>query len=100
MITGSGCTKRQPHHEELPGGTTATRRRIEDGRQANPMTTLYASATRRMGSATGLVTSNTTTLARNAQVLCTPVLAASRIGTCTKQARCEIGPPFDGIFAQ
>ena len=36
----------------------------------NPTTTLYASGTRRTGSPTGLATTNTTTLARNAQVAC------------------------------
>jgi len=70
MITGSDCTKRQPHQEELPGGTMATRRRIETGGEVNPTSTLNASGTRRTGSPTCIAnTSNTTTtLARNAQV--------------------------------
>jgi len=76
MITGSDCTKRQPHQKELPGGTTATLRRIETGGdiaagiQMNPTATLYASGTRRTGSPTSRATTNTTTLARHAQVAC------------------------------
>ena len=44
-------------NKELPGGTTATSRRIEAGGDVNPTSTLDASGTRRMDSWTGNVTS-------------------------------------------
>ena len=75
LITGSACTKRQLHHAELLDGTTATRRRIETGRQydtgitgMNLMSGLDASVTRRTDSGTTGARMAITTLARNMQV--------------------------------
>jgi len=68
MLTGSDCTKRQLHLSELLDGTTATLRRIETGREVNPMTRLYAYVTQRTDSRTADVTDCITTLASNAQV--------------------------------
>ena len=46
----------------------ATRRRIENGREENQISGLYASVTRRTGSRTGRVTADIITRARKTQV--------------------------------
>jgi len=78
--TGSVCTRWLLRRLQRPSGTTATRRHIGTGRRRsrNLMRILYVYVTRRTDSRTGVVTTITTTLARN-------LLVTFAIITCGNQ---------------